>query len=460
MKSVMTHGVLALLGLVFAYQTWTRPPESEEVEPAGEAVVLECNPENLTKIEFEAPTHTAIVAPQKESNGREYWITSLHKKPEPTEADKAKDKAKADKAAADKAAADKAAADKAVAGAAAPKPTDGKDANAKADPAKPVDPAQPAEAPKPAEDENKPPRKYDPDAPFTFAANPKFDELVTWVAPLRATRGLGKLDKSKFADFGLDKVGTFLRVECGAKKIALEIGGRTFGSGDRYARDPKSGEVYLLDGRKVTDMQSAQFKFMQSELHEFTLEDIEEVTIKAAGKQRRLLHRDRRGEQATWVDAADPDRRNELYGNWFQKLVTVKARAYLGPKDEPGADLQIPVLATAPVMTLEYKVEGKPKAKLEITRVDTKAGPMYYGRSEATHRWVALFESVAKQLEDDVALVVGAEEAPQQSVPPSANPATGAAPAAGPGHGAAPAAPAAPAPAAPHGLPPGHPPMK
>jgi len=111
------------------------------------------------------------------------------------------------------------------------------------------------------------------------------------------------------------------------------------------------------------------------------------------------------------------------------------------------------------VMTLDYKVEGKPKAKLEITRVDTKAGPMYYGRSEATHRWVALFESVAKQLEDDVALVVGAEEAPQESVDPSAKPGAGAAPA--PAHGAKPAAagPAGPAPVAPHGLPPGHPPM-
>ncbi|HMI93300.1 MAG TPA: DUF4340 domain-containing protein, partial [Polyangiales bacterium] len=383
-------------------------------------------------------------------------ITSLHKKADPKE-DKAKeDKAKADKAKADKAAADKAAADKATAGTGAPKPPD---ANAKVDPTKPVDPAQPGEAPKPEEDANKPPRKYDPDAPFTFAANPKFDELVTWVAPLRATRGLGKLDKSKFADFGLDKVGTFLRVECGGKKVALEIGGRTFGSGDRYARDAKSGEVYLLDGSKVTDMQSAQFKFMQSELHEFTLEDVEEVTIKAAGKERRLVHRNRRDEQATWVDAADPDRRNELYGNWFQRLVTVKARAYLGPKDEPGADLQIPVLGTKPVMTLDYKVEGKPKAKLEITRVDTKAGPMYYGRSEATHRWVALFESVAKQLEDDVALVVGAEEAPQESVDPSAKPGAGAAPA--PAHGAKPAAagPAGPAPVAPHGLPPGHPPM-
>ena len=436
MKSVLTHGVLALVGLVLAYQTWTRPPESEEVEPVGEAVVLECKPEQLARIEFEAPTHKAIIVPQKEKEGTEYWITSLRKAIEPKETDKKGDKKDEKK--------DEKKDGQAAAGSAAPTPVD---------PTKPADPAVAgaagAAAP-PVEDEaTKPPRKYDPDQPFTFAASPKFDELLAWIAPLRASRGLGKLDKSKFADFGFDKVGTFLRVECGGKKVALDIGGRTFGSGDRYVRDQKSGEVYLLDGRKVTDMQSAQFKFMQSELHEFTLEDIEEVTVKAAGKERKLLQRNRRKEDATWVDAADPDRRNELYGNWFRRLVQVKARAYLGPKDEPGADLQISHQGVKPVMTLEYKVENKGNAKLEITRVDTKQGPMYYARSEATHRWVALFESVAKQLEDDVALVVGAEEAPAQSVDPSAAPrAPGA---------AAPSA--APSPAAPAGLPPGHPPM-
>ena len=398
MKSVMTHGVLALLGLGLAYQTWTRPPESEEVEPVGTAVVLECKPEQLTQIEFEAPTHKAIIVPAKEKEGTEYWITSLHKTIDPKKDDKAakKDEPKGDKAAAGTAA-------PATAGSAAPAP---------ADAGAPAALAVEDEATKPA-------RKYDPEAPFTFAASNKFDELLAWIAPLKASRALGQVDKKKLADFGFDKVGTFLRVECGGKKVALDVGGRTFGSGDRYVRDQKTGEVYLLDGRKVTDMQSAQFRFMQSDMQDFTLEDIEEVTIKAAGKERRLLHRNRRKEDATWVDAADPDRRNELYGNWFQRLAQIKARAYLGPKDEPGSDLQISNQGIKPVMTIDYKVEGKPPAKLEITRVDTKQGPMYYGRSSATHRWVALFESVAKQLEDDVALVVGAEEAPQQSVDPA-----------------------------------------
>lgn len=440
MKSVLTHGVLALLGLGFAYQTWTRPPESDEPEKPGQSVLLECSKDSFSKLEYEVPTHKVTIVPQKEKDGLEYWITSVHKKIEPKE--KPKDaKAAADKAAADKAAADKAAAAKAAAGSGAPKPADAKvDANAKpAEPPKPTEPAKPAE-----DDANKPARKYDPEAPFVFAANPKFDEMLGWITPLHANRSLGKLAKDKEKAFGLDNVGTYLRIECGGKKVALDVGGRTFGSGDRYVRDHQSGDVYLVDGPKLTDLQSAQFKFMQGDVHNFTLDDVDEVTIKAAGKERRLMHRNRKvKEEATWVDAANPDRRNELYGNWFQRLAMLKVRAYLGPKEEPGADLQIPALGSAPVMTIDYKVDGKPSGKLEVVRVDTKPGPMYYGRSEATHRWVALFESTAKQLEDDVPLVVGAEQPAQQSAPESP-----AAPAAAPTPAAAPAA-----------LPPGHPPM-
>jgi hypothetical protein len=65
-------------------------------------------------------------------------------------------------------------------------------------------------------------------------------------------------------------------------------------------------------------------------------------------------------------------------------------------------------------------MEGKPKGKLEIARVDTKKEGLYYARTETTGRWVVLYDSLAKQVEDDVAMVVGAEEQPAA---PSAAPA-------------------------------------
>jgi hypothetical protein len=397
MKSVVLHGVLAVFGLSWAYQTWTRPPETEQ-PVTGATTILECEENQLASLELETPTHTVSIVPKKSGQETDYWATTQRKKPEepkPTEAD----------------------APQAGAGGT------GGSGGEKAEPAQSAaagsDAAKPAEATKPAEPEKKKEaRPFDPDAPVTFLANQKFRELLDGITPLRAVRSLGEIPKDKYAQFGFDKVGTYLRMDCGGRKIALDVGGRTYGSGDRYARDPKSNESYLLEGKIVTDLQSSQFKFMQNELHDFALTEVDEATVSAKGKQRRLLHRNRLVKtEARWVDAAEPDRRNELFGNWFERVGRLKVKAYLGEGQQPGSDLKIEAGPAQPVLTIEYELEGKPKDKLEIARVETEQGAFYYGRSDTTRRWVSMYDSIAKQVDEDVALVVGAEEAPAEQTP-------------------------------------------
>jgi hypothetical protein len=445
MKGVIIHGALALLGLVLSYQTWTRTEEQER--PSGEVTIAECDPSQLASMEMESPTHLVTIAPKKVGAETEYWITSVRKKEEkpitPEDASKKEEKpfdatqppaenkdAKKDEAAKKD--------DKAAKDAKDAKDKDAKDATADA-------------KDKPAEPEKeKQPRPYDPDAPVTFLANAKFNDFVKGLAPLRAMRGLGEISKDKFAQFGFDKVGTYFRMECGGHKVALDIGGKTFGASDSYVRDPKTKQSYLFNGQTFNDLQSAQFKFMQSDLSKVAPADADEAVIKAKGRERKLLHRNRAiKEEAVWVDSAAPDKRNELFGTWFQRLDRLKVKSFLDDGKQPGSDLQIDAEAPKPVLSIDYKVEGKPKDTLEVVRVDTKQGNFYYARSSATHRWVSLYDSAAKQVDDDVALVVGIEEAPLQSL--SEDDAKGAAkdapkpaPAA-----AAPAKPAAVAPAAP-----------
>jgi hypothetical protein len=401
MKSVAIHAVLALFGLTFAYQTWTRPAE-EEQPLSTEAVILDCPESKFGSLEIETQSHLVSFQPKAATPNTEYWVTTRRKKPE--EEKQPKD-------------------DPAQTGADEAAKAEGEQAEAGA---KAQDKAAASEEPaKPAEPEKKLARPYDPDAPVVFLANQKFRELLKSITPLRALRGLGEVPKDKEASFGLDEPTTFLRVTCGGKQIALDIGGRTYGSGDRYARVAKGKETYLLDGRMLGDLQSAQYKFMQGELHEFALSDVDEAVVSALGKQRKLLHRNRQvKEEARWVDAAAPDKRNELFGNWFERVARLKARAYLSEGAEPGADLQIEAQGVRPVLTLEYKLEGKPKDKLEIVRVDTEQGNFYYARSGTTKRWVTLFDSLAKQVDEDVPMVVGAEEPPAEaSSAPAARPA-------------------------------------
>lgn len=402
MKSVIAHGVLALLGLIWAYQTYTRAPEEEQEAKPAQAAVLDCDEAELTLVQLETPSHGVKMAPKRTKEGPQYWMTSQRKKVEPPKAG-----AGGAGGAGGEGGATAAAAGAGGAGGA------GGAVAAKQDEPKPADPATP-EPPKP--EAEKEPRPYDADAPVEFVANPKFDEVVKWAAPLTAVRALGRLEKDQLEEFGLNEVGTHLRVECGGKTVRLDIGGRTFGAGDQYARDAATGEVYLLEGKKIMDLQSAQFRFMQSELHNFTHADVDGAVITAAGKSRKLAHRNRQNkDQAMWVDASEPDKRNELFGNWFQRVGRLRGKLFLKDGQEPGQELQVQGSAPKPVVTVEYTLDGKPKGKLEIARVDTttKQGNLYYARSEATHRWVALYDSIAKQVEDDVALVTGAEEAPE-----------------------------------------------
>jgi hypothetical protein len=428
MKSVIVHGVLALVGLVLAYRTWTHEEKDEQLP--GEVTVAECDASKLTSIEIESPTHTVVYRPKRTAGATEYWITTQTKpKPKPETKPDAKTPATPATPAADA--------------------KDAKGAKKDEKVADKTNPAQkPAEtAPKPPEPP-KPARAFDPDAPVTFLANKKFvDETLKSLAPLRAVRSLGEIPKAKFKDFGFDKVGTYLRVDCGGHKQTLEVGVRTYGGGDQYTRESKTKQAYLFSGQLLMDLQSAQYKFMQSELHDFTLADVDEVVVKAAGKERRLLHRNRLvPQEARWVDAAAPDKRNELFGNWFQRVERLKAKSYLDEGKEPGSDLQISAKGQEPVMTLEYRLEGKPKGKLELARVDTDQGGIYYARTEATHRWTAMYDSLAKQAEEDVAMVVGAEE--QKATPSDQSKASA------PGHAGHPPAASTPPP-----LPPSHPPI-
>jgi hypothetical protein len=416
MNSVLVHGVLAVAGLAFAYQTYTREEEQEQLP--GQVTLLECEPDAVSKLEVESATQLLTLATKKHGEKAEYWLTSAHKKKPEEKKPEDKDKPDAGSNVVEAKPADAKPGDAKPADAKDKKP-DAKDAKADAKDAKPD--AKDEAKPEP----EKPARAFDVDAPVTFLANDKFAETLKLLAPLRAMRGLGEIPKDKFEQFGFDKVDTHVRMECGGRKVELDIGGRTFGAGDRYSRDPKTKQAYLLPGQILTDLESAKYKFMQNDLNSFTLGDVDEAVVKALGKERRLAHRNRLSkDEARWADAAAPDKRNELFNTWFQRVGRLKAKSYLGDGAEPGSDLQVEASGSAPVVTIEYRLEGKPKGKLEIARVDTKKEGLYYARTETTGRWVVLYDSLAKQVEDDVAMVVGAEEQPA-AAPPAAPAAPG-----------------------------------
>jgi len=350
MKSVIVHAVLAVFGLVFAYQTWARKPE--EVALPGMVEIAQCDAAQLQKLQLRTPTLEVSVERAAVDGDATFWFTTQPK----TEAKEGKPPA--------------------------PTPVDTK--------------------------------------PKRFLANAAFGDYVKHLGPLRALRSLGKLEAARDADFGFDKSGTHLTITCAGRELSLDGGERAFGASQRYVRDPKTQTAYLVDDKLLADLESAQFKFMQAELHDFHAEDIEDAKVTAHGATRRLLHRDRKlRDQALWVDEQAPQMRNELYNNWFAKLGRLRARAYLPAGAEPGSDLPHQASSSEQVLEIAYRLAERPNptGKLQIVRVESGGNPFYYARTETTRAWVSLFESSTKDIEQDAGLVVGVEQPPAKPAP-------------------------------------------
>jgi len=77
MKDVIVHGSLAILGLVFAYTTWTREDDSEK--PKGDVEIFNCEAGDLRSLTFETDRKVVRLEP-RELDGEDYfWFKSEDK---------------------------------------------------------------------------------------------------------------------------------------------------------------------------------------------------------------------------------------------------------------------------------------------------------------------------------------------------------------------------------------------
>jgi len=263
-----------------------------------------------------------------------------------------------------------------------------------------------------------------------FAASARVKRLVEKVAPLRVERSVGAVDKAKRESLGLIDTKDALSVTCGGQTRTYRLGAKTYGGRTRYLESADGGDVHLLASGVISDLEMAEFRFMQRDLLAFKLDAVDAVTVEVGGRTRKLLHRNRRDRaKAMWVAADAPDQRNELFANWLGKLMRLRALEYLPEGKLPGQEKGGPAggksVITEAVVKLAF--EGDEAGAAEVVRIAApkkapgKAGDYtYYARSTATRGWVTVPASLGKQLDDDAAQVVGAEKAEAVDAPAAA----------------------------------------
>lgn len=357
MKAVVVHFVLAVLGLGSAYQVWSEPEGAEEGDDASSVVVVDCEPSQLSSLTLTTETGKFTIEKKKGKEGDFWWGTTSSGKSSRGEGSSA-------------------------------------ESSADTTPAK-----------------NK-----------AFAISSKVDEYFKVAAPMRAVRNLGEVDQELAKEIELADTKTSFELKCGSKSHVFDVGIAASGSGDRYLRKKGGGPVYLVRRDLIEKIERADSQLMQRQLTDHEARDVEHLVVKALGAEAKLLHHNRLDPKtAEWVDSAKPEQRNELYGNWLNRVGRLSVSDYLEPEQKPGEEQGAVQGTLKPVATLEYLDEdGEVLDKVELARIGEEQGE-YYGRSSSTRAWVRVLNSVARQVESDLPMIVGLEEIPEAPPEPKAD---------------------------------------
>lgn len=360
-SSVALHGVLLAASAAFATYVYTR-----EAEPKarGDVVVWQGKADSVSRIEYASKSRKVSLEAKQDAAGR-YYSGVLEKEtkakppPDPT------------------------------------KPHDPHGHDGEAEDGHDHDPSEDAhEEGDAAADAKKPeaPEKIEK-VTTTLLSVGNAKKLAEALAPLRAKRALGRVDEGRLADFGLTEPEAKLTVVVGNAERKLTIGGPTPGGSDRYVRDDASGEVYAIDGEVVRDLESADSRLVERELHDWESTEVARATV-SAGDRKREVVRGGESPKRFWADADKPSEADETIANWMSKLERLRPSEY--PKEPPqNAEL---------VVRVDYSGAGGKLGFIELHKVKPagEGKPDYFVISERTRRLAKVPASTAEQAETDV----------------------------------------------------------
>jgi hypothetical protein len=225
-------------------------------------------------------------------------------------------------------------------------------------------------------------------------------KLAESFAPLRAIRALGKIGADRDAEFGLNEPEGTVTVQVRDTERKLLLGAATQGGGDRYVRDPATTEVYVIEGDILRDLETADSKLVERELHEWKDVDIASAELSVGDRKRNIVRAGPEGKQF-WADPASPDAKDETITNWVVKLDRLRPTQFVLKAPE----------GVQPVLRLDYTGRSGKLGFLEMVKVPpappaTPDAPPakadYLIRSERTRQFAKVISSSAEQVEQDV----------------------------------------------------------
>lgn len=232
-----------------------------------------------------------------------------------------------------------------------------------------------------------------------FLGGPDAHAYLEGLAPLVARRSLGELADDALEDVGLDAASmererTRWTIRCGSTTTTFDVGGRAFGTGDRYVRRADDPEVVLIAAALLRDLDTAELRLIERRLHRFERAEAERAVLRFAGEEHDLTQRNRRGANAAWVATAAPDTRRSDYDRLMRAVLGLAVTRYLE---------EAPELPAAVFEARFADARGRALGELTLFQVGEGANARWLARSDAS-------EGVVEVLPSSGAAVVRAAE--------------------------------------------------
>ena len=236
-----------------------------------------------------------------------------------------------------------------------------------------------------------------------FRGSEQAEKLLESFAPLQALRALGQLDEAKSKELGLtDSKKTLTIIAKGAPRKFV-IGGTAYGSADIYVRD-EGGNVYLLPQRFSSDFEYAESRLMERRLHRFERENISKVVVTVGSKSKTLVQQLRTDPlKYYWTAAETPEKRDDTYRNWMDKVLRLALTDYVAKGEEPAASMSPSpgAPASGEVMTIKFFEAEKEIGTATFSRYQRGQITDFFATTETTMALVRLLSNTAEGVIQD-----------------------------------------------------------
>lgn len=226
----------------------------------------------------------------------------------------------------------------------------------------------------------------------TFVSVTSGGKLADGLATLKAVRSLGRLEGNRAEEYGLATPEGTITVRVGGAEHKLLVGAQAPGGIDRYVLDPARGEAFAIKADPVRDLEAAETRLLERDLHGWKENDVASAKIVASGRSREVV-RGGEGGKRFWADPTAREKADETVVNWMQKLDRVRINDYV----EKAPD------ARTTVVRVEYAGGSGPLGFVELARVKNEGGKdEWYMTSERARLWGKVTASLAEQVAADL----------------------------------------------------------